>query len=219
MKSENDVFDLYQNTFMPIYGDLVVVSGKKPPELLEQLESCMAHFAVARTTQDPALIQENIAAAYRHIVRASLDAAKLLWTTLHTNVETFVMNEEIRRFCANASEGQIHTQYQKAQNASINARQTEISNVGIDPEKSIQDWYNAALEYKNLLELIDLDKVRQFKKYRLLVNYKTHLLGFVLGVLASTLVSWFWPQYPNRAIANDAQAAGKPYSVEAPGQR
>lgn len=135
MKTESDVFNLYRNTFMLIYGDLVVVSGKKPPEILEQLENCMAHFAVAKTSPDPKIVQDNIDAVYRHIVRASLDAAKLLWTTLHKNALAFVEDEDIRRFCATTSEGAVHNQYTKAESASLDARRSEIANAGEDGER------------------------------------------------------------------------------------
>lgn len=200
MKNEGDVFNLYRNTFMLIYGDLVVVSGKKPPELLEQLENCMAHFAVAKTSLDPEVSQDNIDAVYRHIVRASLDAAKLLWTILHENAIAFVKDEDVRRFCANASQGAVHNQYTKAESASLDARRSEIANVGIDPEKSIEKWYMAALEYRTLLSLIDMDKVSGLRKLKLTTkireNIISYIISFVLGVVASTVVAWYWPTPP-----------------------
>jgi hypothetical protein len=214
MKTEADVFRLYNEKFMPIYGDLIIVSGKKPPEILEQLESCMAHFAVAKTkTEDFELVQDNISAAYCHILRASLDTVKLLWTTLRENALKFVTDEKIRRFCTNASEGSVHAQYQKAQSISIMARRNEIDNVGINPEASIKQWYDAALEYKQLYELIDMDKVHSFKKHRLRKFIQNHMISFFLGVLASTVVAWGWPTCPLFAkafinkVTNDQKAS------------
>lgn len=196
-KTESDIFEIYQNTFTPIYGDLVVIAGKKPPELLEQLESCLAHLAVAKSPGiSSADSQENINAAYRHIVRAALDAAKLLWTSIQENATKLAFDEDIRTFCSNASAGEVYKQYQLAEQASVEARENELKNVGRNPEASIQDWYQAAIEYRKLHKLIDIDKIRSLKKFKFFASAKQQFVGFIFGVAASTIVSWFWPQKP-----------------------
>ncbi len=163
-KTEEDVFRVYQETFKGIYADLVVTAEKKPAGILEQLEHCFSHFAVAKTSADHTVIQENINRAYGHIVRASLDAAKLLWSELRERAEKFVTDEEIRRFCINTSVGVVYSKLQNAERLSLRARRSEIENIGIDPELSIAEWCEATLAYQELYDLIDLDRVKQYQQ-------------------------------------------------------
>ncbi len=54
--SEEEVCGLLLGTFQAVFADLIIVYGKKPAEILFELEAVLSHIAVARThpeeTQD-----------------------------------------------------------------------------------------------------------------------------------------------------------------------
>jgi len=71
------VYDFLIDRFQPIYADLVVSLGKKPTQVVFQLEAAFVHLGTAH--KYPEKSQDNINRAYTHLQRATLDAAKILW--------------------------------------------------------------------------------------------------------------------------------------------
>lgn len=194
--SEQQVFDYYNNTFIKIYADLVAVLGDKPPEVLFELEASFAHIVVAKTTPDEKVKQGNLHKAHGHLVRASLDSAKLLWFHRRKKAESFIDDKQLRTFCTNASEDLVLKRYRDAEQAAKIARQTEVGNVGKSPDESVILWYEAVVKYEEFLDSFDPDKIKKFNQFSLYYQYKQQILSFFLGVIASTLVSWFWPTLP-----------------------
>jgi hypothetical protein len=77
--TEREVYELLLGKFKDIFADLVILTGKKPAEILFELESVLSHIAVSKLY--PEEEQKNINRAMQHLQRASLDAAKMLWVT------------------------------------------------------------------------------------------------------------------------------------------
>ncbi|WP_459869264.1 hypothetical protein [Endothiovibrio diazotrophicus] len=185
--TEKDVYALLTDRFQPIYADLVVALGKKPTQLVFQLEAAFVHLATANKHPDQA--QGNINKAYGHLQRATLDAAKILWHLYKTRLEHIAEDEQLRKFCINCSEKELMQHYRDAEALAREARRLEIQSVGINPENSLDAYYSAALKLRETLELIDPDKFHSFQRFRVVLKYREHGLAFVLGILASIVAS------------------------------
>lgn len=216
MATEQELFDLYQNKFKLVYADLVATIGNKPQEIIFELEACLSHMGVAKTTSTSSIADTNIDRAYGHIQRATLDAVKLLWVTLKERAQVVVSDEAVRRYCSNCSEGKLLQQYSLAENLAINARRSEVQNTGISPNGSVDQWYEAVLAFKAFIDMVDYDKVASFQTFRFWHSMKQHSAGFVVGVLSSTLVAiacWKYlppPDQPNTAKqTEDVQTSAK----------
>ena len=55
--------------------------------------------------------------------------------------------------------------YNLAESLAVKARTCEVGNVGVSPNGSVDAWYEAAIEFKNFLDMVDYDKVNKFKKF------------------------------------------------------
>lgn len=213
MATEKEVFELYELTFKPIYADLIVVLGNKPQEVLFELEACLSHLGVAKNDQDDDVIQKNINSAHGHIQRAALDSVKLLWLTLRERSEKIISNENLRRYCVNCPEGDLLNLFNAAESKALEARKKETQNTGRNPNQSITDWYEAASTLQELLKKVDYTKIDSFKKFNLIYIVKTQWIGFLLGLLASAIVSFVFWILPSHQSIEDAKKEASPNTV------
>jgi hypothetical protein len=191
--AERDIYNYHQDAFKGIYADLVAVLGNKPSQIAFELEAVLSHIAVAKT--DPALEEDNLKKALHHLQRAALDASKMLWLEFRNRLDVYIKDSDVRKFCINSPEAEFVKIYEKAEKLALEARRTEIKNVGKNPEASVAQYYEAALEFKKALELVDTDKIREFKKFCILRFIKQQWVGFVVGVLASLLATHLWTKF------------------------
>jgi hypothetical protein len=127
--TEREVYAYLLDTFQPIYGDLVAVLGEKPTQIIFQLEAALVHLAVAsRNSEDQ---HENCQRALVHLQRASLDAVKILWLVKKKQLSGIIEDEDVRQFCVNTAESELLKLYRTAEHLAKEARQIEISSVGI----------------------------------------------------------------------------------------
>jgi hypothetical protein len=206
----NDIYKLFQSDFKNIYGDLVIVTATKPAQIIFQLEAAFTHMAVASLNKEHA--QDNLSAALKHIQRASLDAAKMLWLAYKDRLDNFISDSDLRRFCANHPEADLIKAYRKAEALAEQARRCELDHIGVEPTKSLSLYYEASIALKEVYEKIDQDKVKQFKKYSFFYKAKEYLIGFILGILASLVATKVWDMNP----FNIANKAGPNQSTIAP---
>ena len=108
------VFEFYRTEFVPAYSDLVGYIGDKSRQMMIELENTFAHisqyFNPELNIQDK---NKNLAKAYDHLVRATLDCYKLLWVTLHEQLKAIEDDESIRKLGLNISETEFRTKFQK----------------------------------------------------------------------------------------------------------
>lgn len=191
--AEMDIYNYHQDAFKGIYADLVAVLGNKPSQIAFELEAVLSHLAVAKT--DPDHEEENLKKSLHHLQRASLDASKMLWLEFRNRLDVYMKDSDIRKFCINSPEAEFVKLYENAEKLALEARRTEIKNVGKNPEASVAQYYAAALEFKKALGLVDTDKIREFKKFCIFRFIKQQWVGFAFGVLASLVASYVWTNY------------------------
>lgn len=222
--SEQAVYTLFQGKFKEIYADLIVVLGTKPGQIVFEIEAAFTHIAVGKT--NPAIANDNYEKALGHIRRATLDAAKMLWIEYKTRLDKYLSDDNLRAFCCNASEVEFIKSYEKAEALAQEARKDETVNVGINPEASIEKYYEAAREFKKCLGMIDSHKERKFRSFRFIYKIKEYAISFLLGAIASAVVSYIFFYVPNPTSPNNfqpkknaqlpsSQAPAKPVANEA----
>ncbi|MCK9637218.1 MAG: hypothetical protein M0R41_13150 [Methylobacter tundripaludum] len=186
----NDIYELFQGDFKNIYGDLIVVTANKPVQIIFQLEAAFTHMAVASLNNECS--QENLKAALKHIQRASLDAAKMLWLAYKDRLDNIISDSNLRMFCINCPEDELIKAYSKAENLAEEARRCELNHIGVDPTKSLTLYYEASIALKEVFEKIDHNKLKNFKKFNLFYKAKEYLIGFIIGIFASVIATFIY---------------------------
>ncbi len=195
--TEQDLFDFYQTHFKLIYGDVVAVTGKKHLEIDGQIESAMSHLAFAKTSNDEAVRIQNIDAAYDHIGRACLDAAKLLWINRWERVDEIFKNELLFRWCLNVPSAQAQVMRTDAENLARTARRNDAMQAGHSKQDLVEQYHAAASACEDIIGAIDPGKAASVRKFKLWYIAKEQFVGFVFGIIAATLVSLFvWKYLP-----------------------
>jgi len=184
---EDQVYSYLLDVFNPIYADLVVVLADKPTDIILQLEAAFVHLAVAN--RNDTVRHENCRRALSHLQRATLDAAKLLWLQKKRELTSVIDDEEVQRFCVNSSHADFLEKYHNAQELAEKARGIEVSSVGVNADASIEAYYEAALAFDAALNLIDPDKIRQFRRFSIKFLFRKHFVGFIFGVGASLVAA------------------------------
>ncbi len=183
-----DVFKFYRTEFVPAYSDLVGYIGDKPRQMLIELENTFAH-----TTQffNPELdIQDkdkNLAMAYDHLVRATLDCYKLLWVTLHEQLKAIEEDESIRKLGLNISETEFNTNFQKMKKFAQEARRTEMTSVGVAPIAALNKYKQVVKDGYELIGTMDENKIQEIKSLKRFVSTKEFIIGTAVGILAGLI--------------------------------
>ena len=107
-----EVFEFYRTEFVPAYSDLVGYIGDKPLQMVIELENTFAH--ISQYFNPELNIQnkdKNLAKAYDHLVRVTLDCYKLLWVTVHEELEAIEKDKSTRKLGLNISETEFLTKH------------------------------------------------------------------------------------------------------------
>ncbi len=186
--TEREVYELLLGKFKDVFADLVILTGKKPSEILFELESVLSHLAVSKLY--PEEEQENVNMAMRHLQRASLDAAKMLWVTYVRRIEASLPDRiEFRKYVLNCADAEYIKLFTKAEELGLNARRIELENMGRNPSESMDHYYNAVFAIREAYLRIDPEKVQSFLPLSIRYFVERNWLGFVLGIISSALVA------------------------------
>lgn len=185
--TEDDVYAYFSDTFQLIYADLVAVLGDKPSQIVLQIDAAFSHMATARRSVEHR--EDNLRKALGHLQRAALDASKLLWLSRKQEVNRFIADEDVRRFCTNCSKSELLEKYREAERLATEARRSEVRSIGVGSDAAIEQYYRAAILFDEALGFFDADKYEDFRRFRLKYIIRRHATGFVTGVLASGFVS------------------------------
>ncbi len=134
--------------------------------------------------------QENVNMAMRHLQRASLDAAKMLWVTYVRRIEASLPDRiEFRKYVLNCADAEYIKLFTKAEELGLNARRIELENMGRNPSESMDHYYNAVFAIREAYLRIDPEKVQSFLPLSIRYFVERNWLGFVLGIISSALVA------------------------------
>ena len=183
-----EVFEFYRTEFVPAYSDLVGYIGNKPQQLVIELENTFTHtsqyFNPELDIQDR---DKNLAKAYDHLVRATLDCYKLLWVTMHEQLKAIEEDKAKRKLGLNISEAGFLTKFQKIKKLAQEARRIEMTSVGLSPMESL-DKYKEVVKYSyELIDTIDENKMQEIKSLKRFVSTKEFMIGTAVGILAGLI--------------------------------
>lgn len=191
MQKIQEFVSFYENTFIPIYSDLVSYLGDKPLQTLIELENVNSHLIIYLKHPGNITGKENLEKAYNHLVRASLDAAKILWIEIDKSIEEMKLIEMVIN-SANISTGEFANQYASFKEKARIARNHEMSSVGINPESSINQYYEVIQAGWNLLKTKDHEKEKKWRKKSLKEIILDQTLGIIIGIVSSATVATGW---------------------------
>ena len=183
-----EVFEFYRTEFVPAYSDLVGYIGDKPRQMVIELENTFAHisqyFNPELDIQDK---DKNLAKAYDHLVRATLDCYKLLWVTLHEQLKVIEEDESIRKLGLNISETEFRTKFQKNKKLAQEARRIEMTSVGLTPIAALNKYKEVVKGGYELIGTIDENKLQEIKSLKIFVSTKEFIIGMSVGILAGLI--------------------------------
>ena len=187
-----DVFEFYRTEFVPAYSDLVGYLGDKPRQILIELENTFAHisqyFNPELNTQDK---DKNLTKAYDHLVRVTLDCYKLLWVTLHEELEVIEKDKSTRKLGLNISETEFLTKFQKLRKLAQEARGMEMASVGLSPIASLGKYKEVVKDSYELIDTRDEDKIQEIKSLKRFVSTNEFIIGILAGLISGYLLHVF----------------------------
>jgi hypothetical protein len=185
--------DFYQNLFKPAYADLVAIIADKPQQIIFEIENSFSHIMVYHSI-DVAIPQnikdENLVKAHSHLVRATMDCYKILWTELSDFLDKIIEDESSRTFSFNDSEAEVMKIWKNFKEKAQIARTEEMKSVGVDYINTINLYKEAVDEGKILLDKFDFDKFKRVKKFNFTNLLKNHGIGFGLGIISGVIATW-----------------------------
>ena len=204
--TEEELWQYYQERFKRVYADLVAVTGNKPYQISFEIEAMTSHVGVAKTNADAQIVKTNLQKAGGHLERASLDAAKILWLVYRERLQPMLEDKFVKKFCTVVPEHEFVARYERAESLARNARKTEIENVGISPRESVDHYYEAANEFRNLLDLVNVDRIDSIRKFRWAYVIRNHAVSFVMGLLSSAVIALLaWRFLPSQVSVQAAE--------------
>jgi hypothetical protein len=192
MKLEEYTY-FYHNTFKLAYADLVAIIADKPQQIIFEIENSYSHLMVYLSSDDEItedIKQTNLDKAFNHLVRATIDCYKILWTEISDFLDNIMKENITRTFAFNENEAQILNIWNEFKKKAQKARQEEMKSVGIDYNKTILLYKEAVDEGRILLEKFDYEKFKEIRKFDFFNLIKTQWIGFVLGILAGIISTW-----------------------------
>ena len=184
-----EVFKFYRTEFVPAYSDLVGYLGDKPRQMVIELENTFAHISQYFNPElDIQGKDENLAKAYDHLVRVTLDCYKLLWVTIHEDLRMIEKDESIRKLGLNISEAEFLTEFQKLRKLAQEARGIEMESVGLSPMKSLDKYKEVVKDGYELIDTIDETKMQEIKSLKRFVFTKEFIVGILAGLISGYLL-------------------------------
>lgn len=185
--------NFYHNAFKPAYADLVAIIADKPQQIIFEIENSYSHMMVFLSDDDTIsdeIRQSNLNKAFNHLVRATMDCYKILWTEISDFLDNIMETKVTRAFAFNENEAQILNTWNEFKKKAQKARQEEMKSVGVDYNQTIFLYKEAVDEGRVLLEKFDYEKFKQVKKFDFVNLIKNQWIGFVLGIFAGIISTW-----------------------------
>ena len=181
--TEKQFYKIYRRKFLIAYANFVALSNRKSEQILVEESNILSHLA---QYQNPALSpvkqQDNLNKAGSHLIRATLDLQKMIWFYLAEFFKIYLEKSSRFLLCFNMRESEVLAQYARFMDLAKSARTAEMTDIGVNPLRSI-----ARYEIANDLgfKLFNsFDKNKKAKVDGLFAAFKTKEVGisFVTGV-------------------------------------
>jgi hypothetical protein len=188
----NEYSDFYHNFFKPAYADLVAIIADKPQQIIFEIENSFSHLMVYHSVDNnisEEVKNNNLLKAHNHLVRATMDCYKILWTELSDFLDKIIENESSRAFSFNDSEFEIMKIWKNFKEKAVMARREEMKSVGIDYMLAINLYKEAVDEGRILLDKFDFEKSKRVKKFNFYNLLKNQGIGFFLGIISGIIAS------------------------------
>ena len=195
------VVDYYHNFFVPAYADLVAFLGDKPVQVLVEIENYNSHMM--RAMEDGSadgVISSNLKKAKGHLQRGTLDCYKLLFVHINRQINQYFDGFEkidIDIALGHTNFHQLFQQRQEFIQIIRQSRTTEMQNVGVNIEGTIESYRSAVNNGFDLVELLsnEYPQFERVKKYffikQLQANWGGYVISAILGVVVTLIVSYF----------------------------
>ena len=194
MNALQKVVFLYEKIFKPAYADLVSYIGDKPFDILVELENTLSHLFVAiNERESPEIRSNNLEKACNHIVRATLDCYKLLWTQLNEDIDEILKSDD-KRLSLTISDLEFPSKRMKFKKLAKEARSLELSEVGREPLKAVEAYKKAVDLGLSIINSIDDSKGNIAEKYKFKSKagelIASAIIGFIIGLLTNAFWNW-----------------------------
>ena len=191
-KSYKELFELYENVFKPAYADLVSYIGRKPINILVEMENALAHIFVSFDDSQPSDIRsDNVKKAYNHIVRATLDCYKLLWVQLNEDIDE-IFKSNTKRLALTMPESEFLKLRSLFKEKAREARKKELNNVGKNPLAPVKEYMEAIEIGKQIINSLDNEKEGRARRFLLRSKWWELITAFVLGLLVNKVYDLFF---------------------------
>jgi hypothetical protein len=121
----------YNDYFIKAYADLVAIKREKPIQILIEIENAFSHLLNALSyDKNSNRYRENLIKGKNHLLRASLDAYKLLWVECANELEKIEKNKYLRKFGLSINEIDFFNLKNKCFDKIKEARRIETENIG-----------------------------------------------------------------------------------------
>ena len=180
----------YENYFQPAYADLVSFIADKPQQITFEIENSFSHIMVYHSN-DSNISQtkkdENLQKAYSHLVRATIDSYKILWVEISNILDKAIDDKNHRALSFNASEAETIKVWNEFKKYAKYARQNELKNIGIDPEKTINEYKKTIEIGMQLFNDFDYEKYKKVEKSIFKHKTKDYMFTFIIGIITGVI--------------------------------
>lgn len=192
MSTPERFFSLYRKNFLAAYSDLVALTTTKPLQILVEESNILSHLIQYNNSDlTPEVRQSNLDKAYNHLVRATLDLHKLLWSEIREKLDAFIIVDPKKRICFNIAEGELLQKYKEFVDSARNARKTEMVEIGSNPILAISLYEDVNKKGFELFKAIDTDKEKRVQRWSFRFTFRDLCVG-ATGSVIGAIVVWLF---------------------------
>lgn len=189
--SIEDFIDFHTNFFIPAYSDLVAYIADKPQQIIFEIENTFSHLMVYHSNPDQSIKDSNLNKAYNHLLRATMDYYKMLWSEMSTNLDS-IFKENNSFLFFNDNQNNVMSLWISFKRKAKEARNEELKNVGVNFMEAICLYKEAVDIGSQILDKYDSSKHDLTKDFNFKILIKQQWLGFVFGIFAGVLGNYLF---------------------------
>lgn len=171
MMTIEELFKNYRDNFVEVYAEVVGLELVKPVQIFVEESNILAHLAQFTNKELTLEVREqNLIKAEDHLIRAALDLQKLLWASLRSHLDNFIVENPTKILSFNLPKVEVVNRYKNFINEGRLARKHEMKNVGNDPFATVEKYKQVNYMGLELLSAVDIEKLIMIKQFELKPN-------------------------------------------------